>query len=328
MVLGPYTLPLLVTVLVFPFVAMLALVPFAYYHYRRYGRLGRLNTLVFYSFVLYGLALVFYVTLPLPAITPNFCQTQGVAPQLRPFQFLRDLVREVPHLTIVSVVRSRVFLQVFFNVLFFVPLGVYLRYYLNQPFARSVAIAFGTSLFLETTQLTGLWGIYPCAYRHFDVDDLLLNTTGGLLGYATATALALPRPVVRASRAGRPVSASRRFVGLLIDAVAVYGGAVAAYITIAAALFWLAGYSHPAMDGTLIRSELLFLAGLLDFLALPFLLRGVTFGKWVVRIRLVGPGASRPTAGNILVRYAVFVLPLTALEVGKAVAAFAAEPAA
>ncbi len=29
----------------------------------------------------------------------------------------------------------------------------------------------------------GLFFIYPKAYRLFDVDDLIINTTGGILGY-------------------------------------------------------------------------------------------------------------------------------------------------
>ncbi len=40
------------------------------------------------------------------------------------------------------------------------------------------------SLFFEITQLTGLYFIYPYAYRVFDVDDLIINTLGGIIGYA------------------------------------------------------------------------------------------------------------------------------------------------
>lgn len=40
------------------------------------------------------------------------------------------------------------------------------------------------SLLTETAQLTGIFGLYPCSYRLFDVDDLLLNTGGAGLGFA------------------------------------------------------------------------------------------------------------------------------------------------
>src|SRR5699024_12660 len=37
--------------------------------------------------------------------------------------------------------------------------------------------------FFEITQITGIYGIYNCPYRIFDVDDLILNSTGALLGF-------------------------------------------------------------------------------------------------------------------------------------------------
>ena len=43
------------------------------------------------------------------------------------------------------------------------------------------------SLFFELTQLSGLYFIYPRGYRLFDIDDLLLNTFGGFLGYFLGT---------------------------------------------------------------------------------------------------------------------------------------------
>lgn len=56
-----------------------------------------------------------------------------------------------------------------------------------------VALLFGAGLSLgvELTQLTGIWGLYPCAYRQFDVDDLILNVTGVAAGFLAARALAL-----------------------------------------------------------------------------------------------------------------------------------------
>ena len=38
-------------------------------------------------------------------------------------------------------------------------------------------------VFFELTQLSGLYFIYPRGYRLCDVDDLILNTLGGLIGY-------------------------------------------------------------------------------------------------------------------------------------------------
>jgi VanZ family protein len=39
------------------------------------------------------------------------------------------------------------------------------------------------SLLCEITQITGLFFIYPAPYRIFDVDDLIINTLGAVVGY-------------------------------------------------------------------------------------------------------------------------------------------------
>ena len=64
-----------------------------------------------------------------------------------------------------------------------VPFGMYLRYYFKCNFKKTILYTFLLSLFFELTQLTGLYYIYPYPYRFFDVDDLLINTLGGILGY-------------------------------------------------------------------------------------------------------------------------------------------------
>jgi len=55
---------------------------------------------------------------------------------------------------------------------------------------RGVAVfAAGGTLVIELTQLTGIWGLYPCAYRQFDVDDLIFNFAGTLGGFALGRGL-------------------------------------------------------------------------------------------------------------------------------------------
>lgn len=36
----------------------------------------------------------------------------------------------------------------------------------------------------ELAQLTGLFGLYPCTFRTFEVDDLIFNISGLLVGFA------------------------------------------------------------------------------------------------------------------------------------------------
>lgn len=72
---------------------------------------------------------------------------------------------------------SRLFFKnVLNNMLMFIPYGFFISYYLNAKKIKPIIIlTLITSLTIETTQL--LIG------RVFDVDDILLNLIGGVLGY-------------------------------------------------------------------------------------------------------------------------------------------------
>lgn len=113
---------------------------------------------------------------------------------------MTDIVRETgvkpgrpstyPHLF-----GDRAVLQVAFNVLLTIPFGLFLRYYFRTHWIRCLLLSFGLSLSFETTQVTGIFGIFDYPYRLFDVDDLITNTAGGMLGYVAAEWFAsrLPR---------------------------------------------------------------------------------------------------------------------------------------
>ncbi|MBO5981462.1 MAG: VanZ family protein [Clostridia bacterium] len=60
------------------------------------------------------------------------------------------------------------------NIILFVPFGIFLPLLWNISYAKAVGITFCISLFIETAQL-----FLP---RGTDVDDLILNTLGALLG--------------------------------------------------------------------------------------------------------------------------------------------------
>src|SRR5699024_5462085 len=73
------------------------------------------------------------------------------------------------------------------------------------------------------TQVAGVWGLYPCAYRLLDVDDLLANTAGALLGGLASLALRHSRrrhdP---AATAPRPVTVWRRLLGMVCDVLGMW----------------------------------------------------------------------------------------------------------
>lgn len=203
------------------------LVPVLVVQSRRYGRLSGWRLLGAAAVAVYGVALLAYTLLPLPSgDLAAWCARYGVGgPQLRPLQFVADIRRDTAGLGLGATLRSAAVLQVVFNVLLFVPWGVLARRYLGWGVLGSTLSAAGASLLVETTQATGVFGLIGCAYRLGDVDDLLTNTLGGLLGALVAPVVLgwMPRPgdLAAGRSLPRPVTVTRRWAGMLVDAALV-----------------------------------------------------------------------------------------------------------
>lgn len=181
-----YIIPIKTAILLFPIVVIIMTIPYIILQYRKYGSISFTRTIILYSFTLYLLCMYMLVILPLPSLEEVMNSTKPTM-QLKPFQFIHDFFRETYLVisnpaTYLPALKQNCFLQVFFNLLLFVPLGIYLKYYFRQSLPKIIICSFLLSLFFELTQLSGLYGIYPRGYRLFDVDDLFLNTIGGLLG--------------------------------------------------------------------------------------------------------------------------------------------------
>lgn len=192
-IMDSYLIPIQSALFTFPIAAAILTVPFLIIQYRKYGYVNKLRSFVLFSFLLYCISAYYLVMLPLPRDTSN-CVREGslmTYMQLQPFTFVDDILREtgfnwrVPE-TYLQMFKHQSFLQVLFNLLLTFPLGVYLRYYFRRTFWQTFTLAACMSLFFELTQLSGLYGIYDCPYRLFDVDDLMTNTLGGMLGFGLA----------------------------------------------------------------------------------------------------------------------------------------------
>ncbi|WP_431229939.1 VanZ family protein [Paenarthrobacter nicotinovorans] len=206
------------------------MVPIVAVQYRMYGRFTWRRFLGAAGLSIYGVALVAYTLLPLPDPTllkcgPGGSTFQALPFQALPFQFLDDIQRETSGLGITGTLTSRAMLQVVFNVVLFVPWGVIARRYLSWNIAVSTLTGALASGLIEATQFTGLWGIYDCAYRLADVDDLITNTLGALIGAMIAPLVLWFMPQRRDLRAARgqsrPVTVRRRWLGMIIDYVAL-----------------------------------------------------------------------------------------------------------
>lgn len=270
--------------MLFPLVAALVTVPYALYNYRRYGSALGLKTLIFYSFVLYMLCVAFLVILPLPS-RESVAQLTTARWRLEPFAFVADIHKTVPGslrdpANWGAILRSPGFLQVFCNICMTIPFGAYLRYYFGRPLGQTVALGFALTLFIELTQLTGLWFLYPRPYRLFEVDDLIANTLGAFLGYLLIGPLLRWLPtrdqLDHASyRRGQHVSLPRRALALAIDVAIV---AVLAFV--------VQGLLHRL--GLNLRTRIVFCACLaLYFLLIPALSSGRTPGRAALRIRVL-----------------------------------------
>lgn len=296
-----YLLPVQTAVTVFPLLALLVMLPVAVVSYRRRGRAGGWTTVVFYCFLFYLLAALMQTIIPLPADPAAYCaeQTYASTPQLRPGYFVDVLETRA---RVSGTWLNPAMWSTALNVVLLVPLGFFVRYLSGVRFLAATALGFVASLFFELTQLTGVWFIYPCAYRLFSVDDLILNTVGAVLGWLIAGPLIRVLPDLDAatdrSRYASRVTASRRLLALLTDVVA-FG----VLTVVVVGLLELFGVSAE------VRRPAVAALAVIYFLLVP-VQTGSTLGKRAMLLKLERTDGRRAGPFSLLVRYGVLLSPL------------------
>lgn len=171
-----FSRPFMLAVALWPFISAVLTVPVLALLYHRYNRIRFSQVLVAYGTVLYAIGLLCFTLYPMPEDAAAYCAAHHLTPQLNPLQFIGDIRTD----------GLFAIMQLALNVAFFLPLGFIMGRVFRWPLAAALPFGFATSLMIETLQLTGFLGLYPCSYRLFDVDDLITNTLGALLGYAAA----------------------------------------------------------------------------------------------------------------------------------------------
>ena len=182
-----YLISIKTAIIVFPIISLIFTIPFILHNYHKYGSISPFRVLIIYSFILYMITIYFLVILPLPNKS-DVIQKEGMI-RLIPLGFISDFMRETSFVlndpsTYLKALLEPCFYTVIFNLFMTIPFGMYMRYYFKYNLKKTIILSFILSLFFEITQLTGLYHIYPYAYRVFDVDDLIINTLGGIIGYA------------------------------------------------------------------------------------------------------------------------------------------------
>ncbi|GAA4538253.1 VanZ family protein [Amycolatopsis samaneae] len=160
----------------------LILVPQLISQLARHGRFHLRGLVTTAAVTCYACMALAVVLLPLPGPnSPRLSQTV----QLHPFQWILDIHEELlKHgLPLSDWFTTQTFQQAMMNVLLFVPLGVFARILWRRGLIGTALIGFAASLLIEITQLTANFGTAPFVYRIFDVDDLMTNTTGAMLGW-------------------------------------------------------------------------------------------------------------------------------------------------
>ena len=275
-----YKIPIEYAFIVFPFIAFILTIPFLIHQYRKFGSIPMLKSFCFYSMILYLLCAYFLVMLPLPSIEKVASMT-GTTTQLVPFQFIKDIMVtvsfEITNINdLINVFKHSTMYTILFNIVLTLPFGIYLRYIFKKKWYHSIIYTFLLSLFFELTQLSGLYGIYPRPYRLFDVDDLMINTLGGLIGHILTPLVTFFIPSIdkldeKGYKKGTKVTLIRRGVSLVIDILFII-----VFNVLSKILLFGTGLSEYS---------LLFVLTLYYVLIPPFV-SGKTLGKKVIRLKV------------------------------------------
>ena len=285
-----YFLSFKVALILFPLIAFVFTLPYIIYQYHKYGSIPFFRSFLVYLFILYLLVMYLLIILPLPSISDVQAMTSPTM-QLIPFHFIVDFIQNTNfsitniHTYIPTLLSAEVY-TVLFNLLLFVPFGFFLRYYFKCSLKKTFFLSLVLSLFFELTQLSGLYFIYPRPYRLFDVDDLMINTLGGLFGYAIVPLFSfLPtRDEIdkKSYLKGKTITPLRRFTAFFIDSFIV------SILTI--------------IFGILSQKYAYFIVLILYFIILPYFTKGQTFGKFLVQIRIVHDDGSKVTFKDLVIR--------------------------
>ena len=151
-----FSKPFALAIAIWPFLSLLLTLPVLALLYHRDNRLRFTSALTAYLVVLYLIALACFTMYPMPENPATYCAAHHLRPQLNPFEFIHDIRTD----GITGV------MQLAMNVVFFLPLGYFMKRVFRWKFVTALPAMFLTSLLIETTQLTGIWASIhaPTAY--------------------------------------------------------------------------------------------------------------------------------------------------------------------
>ena len=262
---------------VFPIIAAVFTLPYILFQYNKYGSILLVRVIIIYSFVYYLLASYFLAILPIPPLE-LVGEFEGLAINLIPFSFVKEVIldpssQSLEGWKILELFSDFRILEPILNIIMFIPLAIYLRYYFQLNFKQTILLSFALSLFFEISQISGLFGIYPKPYRIFDINDLIANTLGGIVGYLitplVTTLLPSREKIEQISYIkGQNVTLARRTFAWFIDVFLV--------------LLFMLIYNLFMNESYFIITWMV--VTFVYFVSIPFLTKQ-TIGKWIVQIK-------------------------------------------
>lgn len=268
--------------LLWPFLSFSLTLPILAYLYHRDGRLRFSSFAAAYLSMLYVSGLGCFTLYPLPSGDTGLGITYGIAPQLNPFAFVSDIAKD----------GLKAALQLLFNIVLFLPLGFIAKRLLRLGLGKTFILSLAVTTLIETAQLTGFFGLYPFAYRTFDVDDIIFNTLGGVAGWWCGRALDRFLPAVPSGPPPKTNSPGfvRRCVALWVDLLIMGFCTLLPWLIIALTweVFTDRSFTLPGLNAAQTGDIFLIGCGLISFLAveviIPWLHDGSTPGGALVRM--------------------------------------------
>ena len=160
-------------------------------------------------------------------------------------------------------------------------------------------------MFFELTQLSGLYGIYPRPYRLFDIDDLILNTVGGLTGFVVEPIFTWILPSKEklnelSYTKGQKVTTYRRIMAMFVDWFIIY-----AFLCIADFAMHIIHIEEVFFLSSVRGFVIYIMIVIITYMIIPYLSGGYTVGKKFVKIKVVDWKNRKAKLSQYFVRYGI-----------------------
>ena len=294
--LSNYSFPIVTAISIFPVIVCVITIPFLVWNYRKYNGLSVMRATIIFSFVFYMMCAFFLTLLPLPTVQ----EVLGRKPVPFNNHLFNNIISTMSNAGFVAgdsstwfsganwkkLLTSSMLFQIIANIIMQIPLGFYLRYYFRVSWKKAVGIGFLTSMFYEMTQLSGVWGIYPYAFRCPDVDDLMHNTLGCMIGFWTAPLLMRFSPSVEemdmvAAKRGEKMEIIRAFSAFSVDWIVC--NMINLVVNYVSSHYFARFIYSDFLQVELLKALLL----VCYFVVLPKILKKQTLGNALVKVKIV-----------------------------------------